>query len=514
MPVILKLTFPGGRFHATPWGRHVNEGVPEWPPSPWRILRALVAVWKRTCRDVSDEQAKRIFQQLADPPVFHLPPHRVAHTRHYMPWEKKGPADRTLVFDTFVSVGRDDPLFIKWDDANLAAEDESALRRMVKNLTSLGRAEGWVEAEVVSFPEEGMPEVWNCELAKVDDPNPIPLLCLDKASAFADEHYPKPDEKKLRAGKVNPKDYLFDCPRWHLCLDTETIHSEKWPRVPGSKWVNYTAVSPNSSARKPPAVSNRAKPTVVRFLLDGPVLPLLTDAVLVAEAVRRAAMSRFQRWCQKHPDQAKEFQRIDQPDKYSSPVLSGKSRDGTMRTDHTHAHFIPTAEGDPRRATHVTVWATEGFGPGEIAALTGLRRVKLGELELRTQLVGLGQPGDFTAELLGKSSVWESVTPVVGPAHVGKSGRQRYLLKSLRRELRRWCEWNGIPVPRVDVLPGTTPPRGIDFRRSRSIRGRGSGWPRPFGMFRLTFPEPVSGPICVGYASHYGLGRFRPIQGK
>ena len=28
------LRFLAGRFHATPWGHHVNEGVPEWPPSP------------------------------------------------------------------------------------------------------------------------------------------------------------------------------------------------------------------------------------------------------------------------------------------------------------------------------------------------------------------------------------------------------------------------------------------------------------------------------------------------
>jgi len=32
MPVTIKLNFPAGRYHATPWGRHVNEGVAEWPP--------------------------------------------------------------------------------------------------------------------------------------------------------------------------------------------------------------------------------------------------------------------------------------------------------------------------------------------------------------------------------------------------------------------------------------------------------------------------------------------------
>ena len=38
MPVIIRLTFPGGQYHATPWGRHVNEGAVEWPPSPWLMI--------------------------------------------------------------------------------------------------------------------------------------------------------------------------------------------------------------------------------------------------------------------------------------------------------------------------------------------------------------------------------------------------------------------------------------------------------------------------------------------
>src|SRR5579883_41970 len=236
MAIVIKLTFPGGRYHATPWGRHVNEGVPEWPPSPWRLLRAFVAVWKRTCASVSEEQVKRILVALAGPPRFSLPPYRVAHTRHYMPWEKKGPADRTLVFDTFVSVGRDDPLYVRWPDASLSVDDEACFRRLTGNLSSLGRAEGWVQAEVVSFPEDLEP-VWNCEPATSGEL--VPVLCPDPDTAFTHDHYPTHDLKKLKKGQVNPKEFLFDCPRWHLCLDTQTIHAERWPRVPGALWVNY-----------------------------------------------------------------------------------------------------------------------------------------------------------------------------------------------------------------------------------------------------------------------------------
>src|SRR3954470_8068893 len=148
MPVIIKLTFPAGRYHATPWGRHVNEGVPEWPPSPWRLLRALVAVWKRPCRAFSDAQFRPPLGPLTPPPGFGLPPHRVAHTRHYMPWEKKGPADRTLVFDTFVAVGRHQSVLVRWPEATLAPEERPVLTRLLDHLTTLGRAETWVHAEL------------------------------------------------------------------------------------------------------------------------------------------------------------------------------------------------------------------------------------------------------------------------------------------------------------------------------------------------------------------------------
>src|SRR4051794_8610017 len=143
MPVILKLTFPAGRYHATPWGRHVNEGVAEWPPSPWRLLRAFVATWKRKCADLSEGKIRLVLEQLLHPPRFYLPAARVAHTRHYMPLNTKSGRDvkgggTTLVFDTFVAVGREAPVIVHWPEANLSADDHQTLARLAENLTSLG----------------------------------------------------------------------------------------------------------------------------------------------------------------------------------------------------------------------------------------------------------------------------------------------------------------------------------------------------------------------------------------
>src|SRR5205814_7105424 len=101
----IAIRFPaGGRFHATAWGSHANEGVPEWPPSPWRLLRALIATarWKSGAATSADPPRLRPLiaaMAAAPPPRYELPKAAAAHTRHYLPL---GDDSTTKVFDTFV----------------------------------------------------------------------------------------------------------------------------------------------------------------------------------------------------------------------------------------------------------------------------------------------------------------------------------------------------------------------------------------------------------------------------
>jgi CRISPR-associated protein Csb2 len=241
-------------------------------------------------------------------------------------------------------------------------------------------------------------------------------------------------------------------------------------------------------------------------------------------------MSRFQAWARRHPDRAGHFRRAGRADDFASPVLSGKGPDGSMRRDHRHAYYLPAADGDdPRRITHVCVWAADGLGmggagdragagdgadSGEVAALAGLRRLRVSaDLELRVRLVGLGRPADFTARLFRPARVWQSATPFVGPAHVGRRGRDRDLRKAVRRDLRRLVAAGRLASEptAVEVLPasaGPVPP--LSFRRHRSKPTDTAA--RPAAFVRLTFAEPVSGPLAIGYASHFGLGLFVPAD--
>ncbi len=511
MPVAIQLRFPAGRYHATPWGRHVNEGVAEWPPSPWRLLRALVAVWKRTCPELTDERVQGVLQKLAPPPEFALPPTTVAHTRHYLHVNALNPDDRVLVFDTFVNVARTATVSVVWPDADLTIPEASCLGQIVKNLTSLGRAESWVEAELVTFPS-GTPPVINCQ-PTTDAANPLPLLCADPATAFGDDHYPAHDKKKLAKGDVKLEDFLFDCPRWHLCLDTETLHKNRWPSAPGSKWVNYARPQERQLVATPPARPTKALPTVARFLLDGPVLPLVTDTLTVAERFRRRLLSHFKK--AKDPDNTGAF--------FNSEVLSGKDAEGRPVAHHRHAYYLPTADGDdPRRLTHLTVIAEMGFETDEVAALNAVRQFDLGDRadspKIRVQLVGLGQPDEFNHWLFKPAAVWETVTPFVAHRHLKRRGTKRdavaggpdFVVLTAGECLERTHP--GVAVT-VTVRPHTEGQlKAFEFRRRRARPGRADA-SRAFGDLLVTFDESVARPQAFGYASHFGLGLLKPTRG-
>ena len=528
MPITLKLTFTAGRYHATPWGRHVNEGVAEWPPSPWRLLRALVATWKRKCPDLAEETVLRILRAIASPPCFHLPPTREAHLRHVMPMnvlarnykpsqseKKKGKfqGDPSLVLDPFVSISRERPIFIHWSDTNLTDEDRAALARLVANLSTLGRAESWVGAEL--FEADGIS--WNCT-PRADGQDGAPIvrvLCADPATAFAGEFYPTHDPKKIKKG-LAASDLLFDCPRWHLCLDTETIHARRWPSVPGARWMTYSL--PRDIALD--AVENPAAPrhrttgfTVARFLFDGPVLPLITETLPLAEQARSALMSVYR-------------QTKTDRDPERSEVISGKAADGQPLRDGRGAYYLPADEDGDDRIDHITIYAKNGGLGGsdspEVRALDALRHLRFGDGELSLRLVGLGQPEDFAGNTpLGASRTWISATPFLVTRHLKRRGRKRdprewfkqpdgiklFVRQVLEESLAR-LDLPDVEIESLDHV-GKSRRIPVDFRLSRKKIGDDGGR-RRHGFFLIRFPKPIAGPITVGHSCHFGLGLFMP----
>ena len=70
MKVILRQFFPLGRFHATPWKVFpYDDPHGEWPPSPWRLLRAILArshQVERECKNMSNLNREDLVKAFAN----------------------------------------------------------------------------------------------------------------------------------------------------------------------------------------------------------------------------------------------------------------------------------------------------------------------------------------------------------------------------------------------------------------------------------------------------------------
>ena len=147
----IKFNLLTGGYHASTWGRRANdEAAAEWPPSPWRIVRALTAVWSQFLPDLPESEVSPIIEKLAsERPKFHLPPATVAHSRHYMPLGETKREEKTrlrketvkLFFDIFVSVKKNAPLYVVWDGMEIDESQNEALAALLAAMPYLGRAE-------------------------------------------------------------------------------------------------------------------------------------------------------------------------------------------------------------------------------------------------------------------------------------------------------------------------------------------------------------------------------------
>lgn len=528
----IALNFTAGRFHATPWGRHVNEGAPEWPPSPWRLLRSLVAVWKHKLGDrISEVETKELLQHLSDTPQFRLPAASTGHARHYMPWFKKGPGDRTKVFDAFVALPRDADVTMLWTGKELSADQRSALSLLLENLGWFGRAESWCSATLLDHDAVAKIEP-NCVPMNGEpgdrELEPVRVLCADPAFVFDNEHTPKLVLTEGRGkNKQTIQTPLYD-PDWHLCMETAALHEQRWSDPPGSRWVTYGR-SPDcfrvTYASRPKSAIKKSRFQIARYAIDSAVLPLLQETLPVAEQARRGL-------------------------RLHTETFFGKDAGGRPLTGHRHAYYLPTDEDGDGRLDHLTIVSETPFTEQEIRSLDRLQlRRRPGQeppsAPIQLLLLGLASFDDLDYKPLPlrASARWVSATPFLATRHPKRRGQKRdaqelllspasFLEAVLREEVARFASRRGNQSQRSVAAIKTICPlmdhnafrirprdwrqdagdrtlRALQFKRFRQKRGDDGGR-RLAGAFEIRFEEPVRGPICFGHSSHFGLGLFLP----
>lgn len=461
--------FELGRYHATPWGAHVNEGAVEWPPSPWRVLRALYAVSRthvglHAQRAGIDAAICRL--AAAPPPVYELPASVEAHTRHYFPSRLHSPSkpgETDLVIDAFRAVSPEDEVRIWWDVAFDDCE-RSALAAVARGLGHLGRSESICSARLLDGDGPAAQDA-------------VPATYVDPAD-----------------GLVNRELVGLLCPSADDAIEAlevsiAALRKRRLLVPPGARFVDYAVRLPALPPQAPALPTDR--PTIARFRLTGGSRPAMREAVTVGHALRAALQGRYGR---AHENAA-------------SPVFSGRAGERPRRDQHAHAHYLAMPGRDGRRIDHVVVWAPEGFGEAEVAALAGLTRLRMqdGRDPLHVALGALGVAEDLNLpELLGPSTTWVSLTPFGLPRHPKRRGGA--IVDGPAAQIRRELEFRCFPQPtEVAAIEGDW----LAFRRARPFVSRLEA-PSVAGA-RIVFAEPVRGrPIALGALCHFGLGLFVP----
>jgi len=583
MRVVLRQEFPLGRFHATPWRVNpFDDPHGEWPPSPWRLIRAVTARWYQWAREAGKEperpehiaELERLQTALClSTYTFHLPPsaRRGTALRQYhpttldmtppawryvaeferpadaegdkdvevklkkvkgatinkpkkkdikpgqpvswtvtvkgkqaeeakslvegalgrpkRPWQRVGdPGLRTygtsLVQDNYWCVPPDEPVwwFIEgdpWTDDDVVA----ALEGCVERLTWFGRAETLTHVRVAPT-EDRAPEP-NCELRDDRFAGAVPVLVP-----------------------------LPDATREDIERTTDDGKAKRRSVPPGAIW-RYADRPP-----RPPARERRRSPAhqenrhLVQLAIGWNVAPQPRAVARLTSRLRGAVLRELLRL--KTDDPKATWSRASRDVRESIAHMVGKDADGTPLTGHRHTEFFAWCEDEtPAR---LLVWrGSAAFDADEQEAIfrAASRDVSwaapgMDADEWKVRLIPLDRsvapPPGFDQR---GALVWESVTPYVRPRHHLRGGKERKretLHAQIRRELQQRefseaiaCEpigppcWVSVHLPRRDAS-------------RRAFIGDRLGQ-----RVRLTFAEPILGPLRLGHSSSFGLGLFRPV---
>lgn len=471
----IAFSFPLGRYHANPWDRHPNEGSVEWPPSPWRILRALYAVWRQRAPQLDEHVVRRLLTALADPPTYLVPPASRAHSRHWFPTaEHRSSAKgykKVLALDAFVAVDSQEPLIVRWDAA-LPPEEDHALQTLLERLTYLGRAESIVTA----FPAGDVAD----EPARSRVCAPLDLDCED-------------------LGREPVRLLVPEQPLDVEALTITTVQAQKRRLTlpPRTKLVDYppslVPVKRFRQVHRPrsPAV------TAIMWHVNGPARPSVRAALAQGHILRRAVIKANDRQGQPIP-----------------AVVTGKSTDSTrLSDDHSHAHYLSYDLDGDGLLDVALMWAPGGLSDEIVrATVASVRKLWAGEWlkdfqEVQLGLELVGKTEQLPGEIVGPSQVWSSATPFAPPHHAKRAERTEEGWPAfVRRQVQKALGWRALPAAEsVRVLTGAP---WLSHRRHRPDEKLHQAR-RAVGV-EITFEEPVAGPLAIGALAHFGLGVLVP----
>lgn len=496
MRVVLCQEFTLGRFHANPWRANpFADPHGEWPPSPWRLARAVVARWHQLRREEeghAENELDALIKALAASRIaFYLPPtaSRGSGARQYhpaefkkVPPEKKQPGlktySRTLFPDNWWSLPEDDPVYwflegTDWTHAVLRTLDSCLARTAY-----FGRAESLVLMERVQPHADIVP---NVDVLEDRVSGTVPVLAWTRKTTRA----------HLEAR-----------------TDDETVRGVSLP--PGARWLFAQRPTPARRIEQRRHVLAPTPTKLLQFALGCAVEPPTNAVTRLTSRFRGRAIRALAARLSGSSDAT--WRTVDPETRGKLSGLAGKDADGYPLTGHGHAAYVVWWED--AHPSRLLVWRPEQFSAEEQWALLKAAEKDLpwsyGSGRWAVRLVPLDYAVAAPPGFDGSSATrWETMTPYVPPRHVyGRRGELKSG-ESIEEQIRRDLAARGLPE-RVDVAVHGNSWVAVHVPRRASrteVTRRG---------YRLTlrFDERTHGPMLLGHSSFFGLGLFRPITNQ
>lgn len=472
MATILRITLLSGRYGATPWDRSEFEGQVEYPPSPWRLLRAILhgAFTLSTSRDQLPEGVVQIVTSLAyGLPSYHLPYGEYGQIRGFRPiygGEAVPPLNiagshisnsqgkRRPFIDSFLQLGASSAIHVSWE-MDLSSEQRSLLSDCLAGLNYLGRAE--------------YPALWQL-VPSMPDANCIP--------------HPQGTLQVLSGGGPGLMEGLL--------MNAQSARGEGRMALPGQQWHSYR-FSPDRPA---PSLGGAAAPDVSRALfavLTRPPL-LARDGLAWTDRLHRALLQRAP----------------------SSSLFSGMAAGQPLDEDQTAWYRWHEQDG---LITALEVISRQPFVSDELEAIQGLQNLYgRGGLVVPMQLMRLDAALPRSAQRL------TTVTPMLLYTTPREGKLQRHpagqAIQSLLWGLGEQGKLDPSRFLQIgDAIALHHPQHGfiranllqvIDQRRTPGRGGRKAASSLGF-MIGLEFDRPLLA-LGMGWGRHFGAGRLEAVE--
>lgn len=509
MPIIIEVKLLTERYHAHEWGKaQFAMDKPEWPPSPWRLLRAMAAAWfgfdqSNNPNQFSQTFAHGVLEALGRSNVeLWLPVTAFDELHFYQPLE--GPTGRKLHHDLF-AVPSGGHFYFAFQ-ANLSGDQTELLNVLLSRLRYLGRAESRAALTVrkdLDHCPQGFFRVAKVETGREGD-----------TAHEEGKLYPPETKESNHCGA--PVDVLCPNPNDFQASDLWAIRAPanqgnglpvhlvnallaaKKPLPDGARLTVYLMPQRSVVHELPrPRGSSTHQPHLSRagfsFRLCRRVPISIAETVAVARAYRDAACRAYR--CMTGKD--------------APLVLSGRDANGEVDSEGRHLYYLPQLGESGQEIDHLVVRIPNGseLHENELDAMMSVLAIHLtpdGRYPIAVVAEGT------TYQIGRRAKKWSSITPFVSPLRHRNRRHSTTLEQQVAACLRKSA---GVTPSDVRAIAGPlggirTPVRVHEYAQALAASWR---FTRRYGHWlSISFNEPVSLPVAVGADSHFGLGQFVP----